>query len=96
MHVPRSVATSGSDRRRRRDGHGRWTDRRRDGHTNTDRQTDRQTDGAERALLGQMVALSEEAVLIGLPGDGVGDALPLIAVAAAPHVVARLRHVARV
>ena len=43
-----------------------------------------------------MVSLCEEAVLIGLPGDGVGDALPLVAVAAATHVVASLGLVARV
>ena len=44
----------------------------------------------------QMVALRVEAVLIGRPGDGVGDALPLVRVGAAPHVVARFRDVARV
>ena len=43
-----------------------------------------------------MSTLGEESVLVGLPGDGVGDALPLVAVAAGPHVVARLRLVAGV
>ena len=41
-----------------------------------------------------MVTICNESVLIGLPVDGVGDALPLVAVAAAPHVVARLGLVA--
>ena len=43
-----------------------------------------------------MVSLGEVSVLVGLPGDGVGDALPGVAVAAGPHVVARLGLVARV
>ena len=43
-----------------------------------------------------MVSLGEVSVLVGLPGDGVGDALPGVAVAACPHVVARLGLVARV
>ena len=38
-----------------------------------------------------MGTLGEEPVLVGLPGDGVGDAFPGVAVAAGPHVVARLR-----
>ena len=42
-----------------------------------------------------MISLGEEAVLIGLPGDGVGDALPLVRVGALPHVVTRLRLVSR-
>ena len=46
--------------------------------------------------LGDVVTLRDVSVLVGLPVDGVGDALPLVAVAAAPHVVARLRIVARV
>ena len=37
-----------------------------------------------------------EAVLVGRPGDGVGDSLPLVRVGAAPHVVARLGDVAGV
>ena len=46
--------------------------------------------------VGQMVTLRMEAVLIGRPGDGVGDSLPLVRVGAAPHVVARLGNVAGV
>ena len=49
----------------------------------------------EILLLGDVVTLGEEAVLVSLPGDGVGNALPLVAVAAAPHVVARLGLVTR-
>ena len=48
------------------------------------------------ADLGEVVSLGKVAVLVGLPGDGVGDALPLVAVAPLPHVVTRLRLVARV
>ena len=43
-----------------------------------------------------MSSLGEEAVLVGLPGDGVGDALPLVAVAAAPDEVSRLRLIPRI
>ena len=48
------------------------------------------------AEVGQVVALRVEAVLVGRPGDGVGDALPLVGEGAALHVVARLRLQTRV
>ena len=51
---------------------------------------------AGMAVVGQMSSLRMEAVLIGRPGDGVGDSLPLVRVGAAPHVVARLWDVAGV
>ena len=44
----------------------------------------------------QVGPLRVEAVLVGRPGDCVGDSLPLVRVGAAPHVVARLRNIARV
>ena len=46
--------------------------------------------------VGQVVALRMEAVLVGRPGDGVGDAFPFIGEGAGHHVVARLRLEARV
>ena len=48
------------------------------------------------AEVGQVISSRMEAVLVGRPGDGVGDAFPLVRVGTAPHVVARLGHVARV
>ena len=48
------------------------------------------------AEVGQMVTLRVEAILVGRPGDRVGDALPFVRVRAAPHVVARLGDVAGV
>ena len=46
------------------------------------------------AEVGQMISNWMITVLIGRPGDGVGDALPGVRVGAAPHVVSRLGHVA--
>ena len=47
-------------------------------------------------VVGQVVALRMETVLVSGPDDSIGDAFPLVRVGAAPHVVARLGHVARV
>ena len=48
------------------------------------------------AVVGQVVALGVVAVLVGSPGDGVGDALPVVAVLARPHVVAQFLLVTRI
>ena len=44
----------------------------------------------------KMISDGVEAVLVGRPGDGVGDSFPGVGVGAAPHVVASLGNVARV
>ena len=51
---------------------------------------------ASVAVVGQVVALRMEAILVGRPVHGVGDALPGVRIRASPHVVASVGNVARI